>query len=184
MEKVRIKCPVCGVILEAEDNPANNEKYVTCPNCKTRNKFSAFPKVRPVSSSSPEDCTEIKAVTDDAIGALVDPETGRKYPLKEGRNLIGRMTHSAPSPASVPISTDNRRMSRSHLFIDVIRGADGRYHAYASNASNRNETRINGVLLEQEDKLSLKHQDRLSLSGTDLIYLGSRVNDETVIRLP
>ncbi len=184
MERVRIKCPVCGVILEAEDNPANYGKFVTCPNCKTRNKFSAFKTVLPVSSSPSVDPeTEIRAFTDDTVGALQDPETGRKYPLKEGRNLIGRMTHNTPSQASVPISTDNRRMSRSHLFIDVIRGADGRYHAYASNALNRNETRINGILLEKDDKLSLKHQDRLSLSGTELIFLGSRVNDETVIHL-
>ena len=184
MERVRIKCPVCGVILEAEDNPANYGKFVTCPNCKTRNKFSAFKTVLPVSSSPSVDSeTEIRAFTDDTVGALLDPETGRKYPLKEGRNLIGRMTHNTPSQASVPISTDNRRMSRSHLFIDVIRGADGRYHAYASNASNRNETRINGNHQEKDDKLSLKHQDRLSLSGTELIFLGSRVNDETVIHL-
>lgn len=185
MVRVRIKCPVCGVILEAEDNPTNYGKYVTCPNCKTRNKFSAFKSVLPVSSQPCVDSeTEIRAITDDTVGVLQDPETGRRYLLKEGRNLIGRMTHNAPSQANVPISTDNRHMSRSHLFIDVINGADGRYHAYASNASNRNETRINGILLEKDDKLSLKHQDRLSLAGTELVFLGSRVNDETVIHLP
>lgn len=181
MEKVQIKCPVCGVILEADDNPANYEKNVTCPNCKTRNKFSLFKRVSPVPSPA-EDCsTEIRTVSKDTLGALFDPSACRNYPLKEGRNLIGRMTHNTPSKASVAIATDNRRMSRSHLFIDVIKGADGRYHAYASNASNQNETLINGVVLAGEDKISLKHQDKLSLSGTELIYLGSRVNDETVI---
>lgn len=113
----------------------------------------------------------------------MDPLTGRKYPLSEGRNLIGRMTHKTPSKASVPIPTDNRSMSRSHLFIDVIKGADGHYHAYASNASNQNETRINGVLLEDDDRLSLKHQDVLSLSGTELIYIGNPVDDETVLNV-
>ena len=182
MERVRIKCPVCGAILETDDNPANYGKNVTCPNCKTRNKFSSFQRLLPVSSLVEDSSTEIHhSATDDAIGALLDPLTGVKYPLKEGRNLVGRMTHNSPSRATIPISTDNRRMSRSHLFIDVIKGTDGRYHAYASNASNQNETRINGVILEDDDKLSLKNQDNLSLSGTHLIYVGSIVNDETII---
>ena len=183
MEKVRIKCPVCGVILEADDNPSNYEKNVTCPNCRTKNKFSAFKRVSPVPSPVEDSSTEIRTVTTDIIGALLDPSTGRKYPLAEGRNLVGRMTHNSPSKATVPIATDNRRMSRSHLFIDIIKGADGRYHAYASNASNQNETRINGVVLEDDDRLSLKHQDILSLSGTELVYHGSRIDDETVIRV-
>ena len=183
MEKVRIKCPVCGVILEADDNPSNYEKNVTCPNCKTKNKFSSYKRVSPVSSPAEDSTTVIKRVSDGTTGALMDPLTGKKYPLAEGRNLIGRMTHNSPSKASVPISTDNRRMSRSHLFIDVIKGADGRYHAYASNASNLNETIINGVVLQNEDMLSLKDQDTLSLSGTKLIFLGNRIDDETVIRV-
>lgn len=185
MEKIRIKCPVCGAVLEAVDNPSNYGKNVTCPNCKSRNKFSSFKQLTshpaPVSEISE---TEIKPVSHDTTGALMDPETGRIYPLEEGRNLIGRMTRNVPSKASIPISTDNRRMSRAHLYIDVVEGTDGHYHAYASNASNQNETTINGTVLEKEDKIGLKHQDRLSLSGTELIYLGSRINDETVIHQP
>ena len=186
MEKVRIKCPVCGVILEADDDPANYGKNVTCPNCKSRNKFSSFKRLTSLSNLIAENGeTEIKSVSQDhTTGSLMDPETGRLYPLEEGRNLVGRMTHNAPSKASVSISTDNRRMSRSHLYIDVVKGADGYYHAYASNASNLNETMINGVVLENDDKIGLKHQDRLSLSGTELIYMGNRVNDETIIHLP
>jgi len=187
MEKVRIKCPVCGVILEADDNPSNYGKNVTCPNCKNRNKFSSFKRLPVAASPVAGDCeTEMKSVSHDhdSAGSLMDPETGRLYPLEEGRNLIGRMTHNAPSKASIPISTDNRRMSRSHLYIDVIKGADGHFHAYASNASNLNETMINGTVLGNEDQIGLKHQDHLSLSGTELIYLGNRVNDETVIHQP
>ena len=183
MEKVRIKCPVCGVVLEADDNPANYGKNVTCPNCKSRNKFSSFMRVLPKASPVGDSSTEIRTVSHDTVGSLMDPTTGRKYPLREGRNLIGRMTHSKPSEASVPISTDNRRMSRSHLFIDVIKGTDGRFHAYASNASNKNETTINGAVLEDDDRLSLKYQDVLSLAGTELVWMGSRINDETVIHV-
>lgn len=187
MERIRIKCPVCGAILEAEDNPSNYGKSVTCPNCKSRNKFSSFKRLSSSFGTVAEDClTEIKSFPHDhdSAGSLMDPETGRLYPLEEGRNLIGRMTLNTPSKASVPISTDNRRMSRAHLYIDVMEGTDGHYHAYASNASNQNETTINGMVLGKEDRIGLKHQDCLSLSGTELIYLGRHVNDETVIHLP
>lgn len=45
MDKIRIKCPNCGAVLEAVDNPANFDKFVTCPNCKVRNKFQDFVKI-------------------------------------------------------------------------------------------------------------------------------------------
>lgn len=183
MERVRIKCPVCGAILEADDNPENYGKNVTCPNCKARNKFMFFQRLSSAPTTDEYSSTEIRGVFNDTIGALQDPLTGIKYPLKEGRNLIGRMTHNSPSTASIPISTDNRRMSRSHLFIDVIKGTDSRYHAYASNASNKNETRINGVILGDNDRISLKNQDNLYLSGTHLVYLGSTINDDTIINI-
>ena len=34
MNTIRIKCPVCGAILNAKDDPSNVKKSVTCPNCK------------------------------------------------------------------------------------------------------------------------------------------------------
>ena len=183
MEKIRIKCPVCGAILEAEDNPANFGKNVVCPNCKTRNKFSLFQRVQYRAASEIDSTTEVRRVADANIGSLLDFSTGKKYHLREGRNLIGRMTYKTPPLATVPIVTENRRMSRSHLYIDVIKGADGHYHAYASNASNQNPTTINGMLLEDGDALSLKDQDVLSLSDTKLIYSGNHTDDETEIHL-
>lgn len=183
MERIRIKCPACGAILEAEDNPANIGKDVVCPNCKTKNKFSLFPRIPVKPVEEIDSSTEVKRIANDSIGFLLDISSGTKYPLREGRNLIGRMTYKTPPLANVPIVTENRRMSRSHLYIDVIQGADGRYHAYASNASNQNPTTINGMLLEDGDALSLKDQDVLSLSDTKLIYSGSRLNDETVIQV-
>lgn len=183
MEKIRIKCPVCGAVLEALDDPANYEKHVTCPNCKTRNKYSAFKRVMPAPVPPEEDSTTvIREIVGDAVGALVDVATGRSYPLREGRNLVGRMTYNTPPAATVPIVTENRKMSRSHLYIHVMHGADGRYHAYASNASNRNATTINGVVLEDGDMISLKYQDVLDLAETRLVYTGGKVNDETEIR--
>ena len=183
MDKIRIQCPQCGAILEADDNPANAGKNVVCPNCKTKNRFVSFLRIQPRPSLDIDSTTEVRKLSDDTIGSLLDLSTGKIYSLSEGRNLIGRMTYHVPPKASIPIVTENRRMSRSHLYIDVIKGADGRYHAYASNASNQNPTTINGILLEDGDALSLKDQDVLSLSDTKLVYSGSRTNDETEIHV-
>ena len=131
---------------------------------------------------APSDFTTlIKKAPDDFFGMLSDPVSGKEYPLHEGRNLVGRMTFNAPPKADVAIVTDNQRMSRSHLNIDVIRGTDGRIHTYASNASNKNPTTINGVLLEDSDSLSLKDQDVLSLADTQLIFHGFSDHDETIL---
>lgn len=180
MEKIRIQCPSCGAILETFDNPANYEKNVTCPNCNNRGKFSSFKRLTN-SLAKVSDTTIVKPMGKDTIGILTDVYTGKRYSLKEGRNIIGRITYKTPPLATIPIITDNRKMSRSHLIIDVIQGADGRYHSYASNSSNKNATTINGKVLEDGDKVSLRNQDVLSLAETKLIYTGSIVEDDTVI---
>lgn len=36
-EYIRIKCPVCGAILQVRNLPDVESKYVTCPVCNTRN---------------------------------------------------------------------------------------------------------------------------------------------------
>lgn len=180
MEKIRIQCPYCGAILETLDNPANYDKNVTCPNCKNRGKFSSYKRITN-SFSKGSDTTVVKPMGKDSLGTLTDIYTGKRYSLNEGRNIIGRMTYKTPPLATIPIITDNRKMSRSHLIIDVMQGADGRYHSYASNSSNKNATTINGKVLEDGDKVSLRNQDILSLAETKLIYSGSIIEDETVI---
>ena len=166
-------------MLEAQDNPENYNKYIVCPNCHQKNKFSEFKRIRPHIPSEEEDVTQlISKENKEAIGFLID-ENGRRYSLKEGRNLIGRMTYKTPPPATVPITTSDREMSRAHLFIEVVQSRDGHYHAYAYNASNKNITKVNGEILVEGDKLGLKHQDNLLLANTKLIYVGAEYDDDT-----
>lgn len=182
MEKIRIKCPFCGALLETLDNPANFEKSIVCPNCKTKNKFKDFKRITPKPIVSPEeDVTQFNGRAKDKIGCLVDIKTQRKYTLQEGNNLIGRRTIKTPSIADIPIETQDMGMSRKHLYIDVMMGRDGFFHAYAYNASNKNETLINGVLLEDDDKIGLKYGDVITLCETNLRYVGGAVEDKTEI---
>ena len=183
MEKIQIKCPVCGALLEAFDDPANYTKNVTCPNCKHKGKFTSFlqPKVCPVAARPVNDDTVVSLSRKGSIGYLLDKITGQFYPLKEGRQIIGRKTTRTPSKADVPISTNDQGMSREHLCIDVILGNDAQYHVYASNAKNQNPTTINGKLLEANDKVGVKHGDIIRLCETPLQYVGTPINDSTII---
>lgn len=176
MEIIRIKCPFCGAILETQDNPANYEKTITCPNCKTKNVFKDFKRVVP---KIVNDETKIGFTREEEPGSLLDLQTLHQYPLKEGRNLIGRKTVKTPPKADIPIETTDNGMSREHLFIDVMRGRDGHFHAYASNAKNQNSTLVNGVELEDGDKLGLKNNDVLQLCDTKLRYLSYAFDDRT-----
>ena len=184
MEKIRIKCPSCGAILEVADNPANVNKFATCPNCKQRNRFVDFlrimPKTTPVATQSDE--TYMTTSTKGSVGYLIDKITGIKYTLKLGLQLIGRKTSKIPQAADIMIETTDRGMSREHLYIDVVRGTDGHFHVYAFNAKNQNATEINGTILADGDKVGLKNGDILRLCSTPLQYVGYLSDDETVLR--
>lgn len=183
MEKIRIKCPVCGAVLEALDDPANVGKNVRCPNCKQRNKFTDFKRIVPMAAPVPseDDETQIAQKRNDSAGYLLDRATYRRYPLHEGKQIVGRKPHRSAPKADVPIETADQGMSREHLCLEVISGRDGRYHVYASNAKNQNPTEINGVKLADGDKVGIKHGDIIKLCDTQLVYVGTPVNDETEI---
>ena len=183
MEKIRIKCPVCGAVLEVLDDPANAEKSVKCPNCQQRNKYKDFKRVlpAPVPIAPDQDETHIATKRNESPGYLLDKATGRVYPLREGEQLVGRKPHKTAPKADIPIETKDQGMSREHLYIEVVSGRDGRYHIYASNAKNQNPTEINGVHLVDGDQVGIRHGDVLKLCDTVLVYVGTVINDETVL---
>ena len=183
MDKIRIKCPVCGAILEALDDPANVEKNVKCPNCNQRNKFKDFKRIVPAPTpiASENDETQIATKRNDSVGYLLDRATYRRYPLREGKQLVGRKPHKNPPKADIPIETTDQGMSREHLYIEVMAGRDGRNHVYVSNAKNQNPTEINGVKLADGDKVGIRHGDVIKLCDTQLVYVGTPIDDATEI---
>ena len=137
MERIQIKCPVCGVVLAAKDNPDNANKFVTCPNCHERRRFFEFNKIAPIIEAIPsnlfgdkklDDNTELTIKKDVSPGCLFDILTGISYPLHEGQALVGRKPQSSPPKADIPIVTTDRGMSRSHMIVRVTLAQDGRYH--------------------------------------------------------
>ena len=169
MEKIKIKCPFCGKILIVNDDPANAGKRLRCPACKEASIFEDFKRVVEQKVS---DETEINMShkTVSATFSLTDKLTGKSYKLHQGRNLVGRMTYKTAPKADIPICTENMGFSREHLYIEIVRGCDGVFHCYVSNASNKNDTFINGELLSGEDKIGLENGDQIKSSSTTLIF--------------
>ena len=169
MEIIKIKCPFCGKILIVSDDPANAGKKLRCPACK---EVSLFDNFKRIVQQKVSDETEV-ALGQKAAGEvfiLKDKNSNKEYKLKEGRNLIGRMTYKSAPKATVPICTEDLGFSREHLYIEIVRGCDGLMHCYAGNASNKNDTFINGELLSGEDKVGLENGDQIKSSTTTLIF--------------
>ena len=85
MNTIRIKCPVCGAILNAKDDPSNVKKSVTCPNCKERRKFTEFKVIVPVAPAPVESGQEpvadetqvcVRRKPESSPGYLLDKATG------------------------------------------------------------------------------------------------------------
>ena len=193
MNIIRIKCPNCGAELDVYDDPANVKKSVTCPNCKVRNKFTAFKLVAPAKEvpqtppagdktqeSDEQEKTQIKTKKKPAVdpGYFEDKATGMRYDIPDGASTVGRKTTKTPSKADIPVLTSDQFMSRVHMKVQANIGKDGLYHVYVSNAENKNPTLINGKELKGDDVVGVKHGDTLQLGDTMLVYKGS-ASDET-----
>lgn len=168
MEKIRVQCPHCKVILAVSSNLRGSN--IVCPKCKTESTFDECERKYKDTIASVSR-TVLSSGVIDKPGFLRDMTTGKSYILAEGVNLIGRMTYQAPPKATVPIVTADAGFSRAHLNIRVVKGPDGLYHAFAYNASNMNVTTINGIPLEGIDQIGLKDGDIIHSSSTYLQYI-------------
>lgn len=177
---LKVKCPNCGARLTVKVPPSMDmtKGTLTCVNCNVRSPWANFQRVveKPV-----QDETQIVAKIHDTIGYLLDDNTHTEYKLKQGRQLIGRMTYTAPPKADVPIMVEDRTFSRAQFYLTVVSGRDGRFHTYISEASTSNPTYVNNKKLEPGDEVGLKHNDIISAGNTKLRFIGTSVSDKTVL---
>ena len=178
MDKIRIKCPVCGVVLEVDDNPAYADKYVVCPNCREKRKFAEFKRYVP-SQAPADDETEADPSAETVPGFLLDRKTGMRYELLDGWHTVGRKPVKTPPKADIAIVTDDMGVSRVHMKVKVALARDGRHHVYVTNAENKNPTYINGEPLKKGDIIGLRNGDIVRLSDTELQYVGTVIDDKT-----
>lgn len=93
---------------------------------------------------------------------------GREYPLKTGKNVIGRKANS--STANIQIDTNDRSMSREHSTIDVTVFSGQDIKAVLRNDKNKNPTYVNGQVMAPIDAIILSSGCTIKMGQTILTY--------------
>lgn len=161
---MKVKCPnnSCGALLTIQDTPGIADKMLRCPVCQHRDKVSVF--IAEINKL--EDRTEL-CLQDSykSTGTLI--VNGVSYPLAEGPNTIGRK--SVTSVADVQLAVDDKRMSRMHICITVVKKNDF-YQHQIENISSRNKVIINGKYLQAGEVEILKYDDIIRLGETEIKF--------------
>ena len=104
-----VKCPHCGKRLEIKDASDLAGKRIKCPVCGTVNSYESFLKAFTADAGSDEtrliddQRTIIPGLGNIRLPRLVFVKTGQEYPLKEGRQLVGRKPKESASEADVQV---------------------------------------------------------------------------------
>lgn len=181
---IRVKCgnTSCSAMLRLNtDNIQSSVISVTCPKCTTKNKVS-IPKKMPQKKITPKpqissDATMIlddssfdSNLNTDAMGWLVvhtENMEAKTFPLKIGKNLIGRLTDETENVLDVKLSGDSY-ISRYHCVMEVVENRGKiKYVLYEF----KKKPSMNGTFLNNENH-RLKPTDEFYIKDGETIQIG------------
>lgn len=181
-ELIKIRCPFCSSTLSVAPVPGIESKSVTCPVCKRKSPFTDFKQFesqeKPTSYegagiSRNNIITEQKEknnVGNNMVGQLCMLKSGATFPLKPGRNVVGRKATSSKATIQIP-SGENKRISREHLIINANPMAgQGYMYTVSLFKDHVNPTLINGTELQPGEEMPLKHGTRIDLPDLPLRF--------------
>lgn len=185
MMKKSVVCPNCGAILEVVNSKNETIKQIFCPNCKIdlRVKFGSPPKqaldAQTYYAPKSPNMGETQLSSGKAGATIFAPSPSKKvsaklvfngidYPLQLGRNVVGRK--ATTSQASIQIDTPDRYMSRQHVLVNLTKLSDGTLKATLCNYQNKNETTIDGQLVETGDEIRLVDGNTITMGDTSIIF--------------
>lgn len=104
-------------------------------------------------------------------GILMQRNTGMRFPLRMGRNIIGRQSQSSQS--TIQLNTGmSRRLSRQHLSIDVTVDQSGNIvHICSLCKPNCNDTFINGAQIQFRDRVILRNGMIIKLPDAEVQFI-------------
>ena len=180
MQKAKVKCPKCGqtfIVTNKNDLP---QVKIQCPACKgsLTLQFSAQASPGPNHQAENYDPNKTETGGDPKkyrIGHIV--YGGREYPLKLGKNIVGRKAQS--SSASIQIACNDMYMSRAHAAIDVTRLNNGMVKTVISNFKNKNSTTVNGQTVMEEDRMVLEDGSEIQMGKTVMKFIVPNKFDES-----
>ena len=150
----------CGALLALKLVPGIEKKNITCPVCHKTEPFSEYKVCGGAAGVGGPDKeeTDMDENTELALAHLdvINGAMRSRYDLKEGRNVIGRMSSSS---AGVDLAIDtgsNKHISRKHLIIDVVVNANGPVFKVSLSKKEVNNTYVNNELMLYGDCIYLK----------------------------
>lgn len=179
---IKIKCPNCGAVLTVKNVPGLAAKDLTCPVCKHKDKVRAFRLLASNQDGNDDvddSCTHYSSssVSESAVadinqlpGQLRVISTGQVFPLKMGRNVVGRKASSSSADIQLPVG-DCKRMSRSHVVINVMKETGTSITTHISLfKENVNKTFVKGNEVLYGDELVLNDGDVIELPDLKVVY--------------
>lgn len=182
---MKIRCGKCKTILEFNPEMLNPEKpLLKCPKCNTVNKvdLSAYQQTKNnnlsnnnISQKFDDEKTiiEKQPINKEEVGWIVVHDENTKvqtYPLRLGKNVIGRK--SVSKPCDIMIETNDKYMSRNHCAIEVVKNKRGQYDYIIYEVSATNGTFINASIdkkLSRYDQIYLKDGDTIQMGHTKVV---------------
>lgn len=166
-----IKCSNCQTGLRLDESKLKPGSYnIKCPKCSTLNQAIISVKVQ-------EEDVPILGISTEAnpkeVGWLIvhDENTeSQTFPLKLGKNIVGRWSES--KPCDVMIETEDRRMSRNHSVIEVLKRPTGQYDYLIYDFGSANGTFINANAakrLTEHDQVFLRDGDTIQMGRTKMV---------------
>ncbi len=188
MQIKRIMCPNCRAVLDVKNSQNEALKRITCLSCKTVLQVRFQPQQEPVDADTfyekphgpvvddgatqffngTEGATQFVPREPKSISHIHLSYAGKTYPLKEGKNIVGRKGET--SKATVQIETADRYMSRQHCSITVSTLPDGTKKAVLSNYQNKNLTTIDGQPIETGDSIRLTDGNAITMGHTTVTF--------------
>lgn len=166
---MKVSCLNCGNVLMVPDATLRvGNPTLRCTKCKAT--FKAKPDTGPKKVKDKAPTEEYKLKQEEKYmgeepGWLVvhDEYTApQSFPLKEGKQLVGRK--SASKPCDVMVETKDMYMSRNHFYVEVIKNKLGAFEYILYN-----DAPVNPTFLRQQDVKNNKHY----LQDGDVIQAGA-----------
>jgi len=169
-ETCKIGCPVCGAVLKVATTVGVEEKNVSCPVCHTSSPYKNF---KPIIDKAEQTLLggAAEKTFAEAIGCLVAPSLGQTFPLKAGRNIVGRQSAQSLATIQLPFPPSHHRTSREHLVFDVkhVEGR-GMVHYASLFKPDTNATFIGEAKLHYGDSVILNDEDIIRLPDMELRF--------------
>lgn len=177
----RVCCNSCGITLDVPQRNGEPYRDIHCPNCNHQQRVTfgdSLPDEQAktvyggMQGITRQDNTDDDALTQFPQAMPVHPGAllfgTKKYPLRLGRNLVGRA--SKTSNADVQIPTNDNQMSREHAIINIKRIADGSLRTLIRNFKDNLVTIVKDMQLETNDEVVLTNGTNLIMGHTSIVY--------------